>query len=38
MLLYVYLRIYLPIYMLMFLQKEEHPDSMLYKPNLDGLM
>ena len=29
--------VYLPIYMLMFLQKEQLPESMIYKPDLSGL-
>ena len=29
--------VYLPIYMLMFLQKEQIPESMIYKPDLSGL-
>lgn len=29
--------VYLPIYMLMFLQKEQIPETMIYKPNLSGL-
>lgn len=29
--------VYLPVYMLMFLQKEQLPESMIYKPDLSGL-
>ena len=29
--------LYLPIYMLMFIEKEKFPDSFIYKPNLDVL-
>jgi len=29
--------VYLPIYMLMFLQKEQIPESMIYKLDLSGL-
>ena len=29
--------VYLPVYMLMFLQKEQLPESMIYKPDLSEL-